>query len=166
MVSLDAGFHDPIRDCCDIGGLVCCRDWTTTVGHLWHPENCRRSISGSFASSPVDSDRVRLRLRGLHCCLPDLYIPHYSPRACGSSCLPRSVWFYKERIPAARARQSETVGGQPILVKELKEMNLPLLSASFLAFTLTLYVILDGFDLGVGILLLFQPAETSRDHMV
>ena len=45
-------------------------------------------------------------------------------------------------------------------------MNLPLLSASFLAFTLTLYVILDGFDLGVGILLLFQPAETSRDHMV
>jgi cytochrome d ubiquinol oxidase subunit II len=48
----------------------------------------------------------------------------------------------------------------------LKEMDLPLLSASFLAFTLTLYVILDGFDLGVGILLLFQPAKASRDHMV
>ena len=45
-------------------------------------------------------------------------------------------------------------------------MDLPLLSASFLAFTLTLYVILDGFDLGVGILLLFQPAMASRDHMV
>jgi cytochrome bd ubiquinol oxidase subunit II len=45
-------------------------------------------------------------------------------------------------------------------------MNLPLLSASFLAFTLTLYVILDGFDLGVGILLLFQPAKAARDHMV
>ena len=45
-------------------------------------------------------------------------------------------------------------------------MDLPLLSASFLAFTLTLYVILDGFDLGVGILLLFQPAEAARDHMV
>jgi cytochrome bd ubiquinol oxidase subunit II len=45
-------------------------------------------------------------------------------------------------------------------------MDLPLLSASFLAFTLTLYVILDGFDLGVGILLLFQPGETARDHMV
>jgi cytochrome bd ubiquinol oxidase subunit II len=27
-------------------------------------------------------------------------------------------------------------------------------------------VILDGFDLGVGILLLFQPAMASRDHMV
>jgi hypothetical protein len=37
-----------------------------------------------------------------------------------------------------------------VLVKELKEMDLPLLSAFFLAFTLTLYVILDGFDLGVG----------------
>ena len=45
-------------------------------------------------------------------------------------------------------------------------MDLPLLSASFLAFTLTLYVMLDGFDLGVGILLLFQPAKASRDHMV
>ncbi len=45
-------------------------------------------------------------------------------------------------------------------------MDLSLLSASFLAFTLTLYVILDGFDLGVGILLLFQPANAARDHMV
>ena len=45
-------------------------------------------------------------------------------------------------------------------------MDLALVSASFLAFALTLYVILDGFDLGVGILLLFQPAMASRDHMV
>jgi len=45
-------------------------------------------------------------------------------------------------------------------------MDLSLLSAAFLAFTLTLYVILDGFDLGVGILLLFQPSAASRDHMV
>src|SRR5246500_5202902 len=48
---------------------------------------------------------------------------------------------------------------------ELK-MDLALLSAFFVAFALTLYVILDGFDLGVGILLLFQPAAASRDHMV
>jgi cytochrome d ubiquinol oxidase subunit II len=45
-------------------------------------------------------------------------------------------------------------------------MDLPLVSACFLAFALTLYVILDGFDLGVGILLLFQPEAASRDHMV
>ncbi len=45
-------------------------------------------------------------------------------------------------------------------------MDLPLLSAFFMAFALTLYVVLDGFDLGVGILLLFQPAEAARDHMV
>jgi cytochrome d ubiquinol oxidase subunit II len=35
-----------------------------------------------------------------------------------------------------------------------------------MAFALTLYVVLDGFDLGVGILLLFQPAISSRNHMV
>jgi cytochrome bd ubiquinol oxidase subunit II len=45
-------------------------------------------------------------------------------------------------------------------------MDLPLLSAFFVAFALTLYVILDGFDLGVGILLLFQPTLASRDHMI
>jgi cytochrome bd ubiquinol oxidase subunit II len=45
-------------------------------------------------------------------------------------------------------------------------MDLPLFSAFFLAFALTLYVILDGVDLGVGILLFFQPDEGSRDHMV
>lgn len=45
-------------------------------------------------------------------------------------------------------------------------MDLPLVSACFLAFALTFYVILDGFDLGVGILLLFQPTAASRDHMV
>src|SRR5438270_898511 len=45
-------------------------------------------------------------------------------------------------------------------------MDLPLLSACFMAFALTLYVVLDGFDLGVGILLLFQPAISSRNHMV
>jgi cytochrome d ubiquinol oxidase subunit II len=45
-------------------------------------------------------------------------------------------------------------------------MDLPLISVSFLAFALTLYVILDGFDLGVGILLVFQPAAMSREHMI
>jgi cytochrome d ubiquinol oxidase subunit II len=45
-------------------------------------------------------------------------------------------------------------------------MDLPLFSAIFLAFALTLYVFLDGFDLGVGILLLFQSDPASRDHMV
>jgi cytochrome bd ubiquinol oxidase subunit II len=45
-------------------------------------------------------------------------------------------------------------------------MHLPLFSACFMAFALTLYVFLDGFDLGVGILLLFQSDPASRDHMV
>ena len=45
-------------------------------------------------------------------------------------------------------------------------MDLPLFSACFMAFALTLYIFLDGFDLGVGILLLFQSDPASRDHMV
>src|SRR5580704_19577556 len=42
-------------------------------------------------------------------------------------------------------------------------MDLPLLSA---AFAMTLYVMLDGFDLGVGALLLLQSDEHLRDQMV
>lgn len=45
-------------------------------------------------------------------------------------------------------------------------MNLPLLSAAFAAFAIALYVMLDGFDLGVGALLLTQSDEHLRDHMV
>jgi cytochrome d ubiquinol oxidase subunit II len=45
-------------------------------------------------------------------------------------------------------------------------MDLPLLSALFMLFALTMYVVLDGFDLGVGALLLAQPDEHVRDRMV
>jgi cytochrome d ubiquinol oxidase subunit II len=44
--------------------------------------------------------------------------------------------------------------------------SLPLASALFATFALTLYVLLDGFDLGVGALLLIQSDETQRDRMV
>ena len=45
-------------------------------------------------------------------------------------------------------------------------MDLPLLSALFLLFVLTLYVVLDGFDLGVGVLLFAQRDQRVRDRMV
>ena len=45
-------------------------------------------------------------------------------------------------------------------------MDMPLLCAGFTALSVTFYVLLDGFDLGVGALLLLQPHEKSRDHMV
>jgi len=45
-------------------------------------------------------------------------------------------------------------------------MALPLLSALFMLFALTMYVVLDGFDLGVGALLLGQREEGVRDRMV
>jgi cytochrome d ubiquinol oxidase subunit II len=43
---------------------------------------------------------------------------------------------------------------------------LPLLSAAAAALALTLYVLLDGFDLGVGVLLLTTRDERVRDRMV
>jgi cytochrome d ubiquinol oxidase subunit II len=45
-------------------------------------------------------------------------------------------------------------------------MDLPLLSALFLMFALTMYVMLDGFDLGVGVLLLAQRDQQVRNRMV
>src|SRR5258705_12888362 len=45
-------------------------------------------------------------------------------------------------------------------------MDLPLLSALFLLFALVMYVMLDGFDLGVGALLFAQRDERVRNRMV
>ena len=45
-------------------------------------------------------------------------------------------------------------------------MDLPLLTALLLMFALTMYVMLDGFDLGVGALLLAQRDERVRNRMV
>ncbi len=45
-------------------------------------------------------------------------------------------------------------------------MDLPLFSAAFAALAITLYVMLDGFDLGVGALLLTERDETLRDQMI
>jgi cytochrome d ubiquinol oxidase subunit II len=45
-------------------------------------------------------------------------------------------------------------------------MDMPLLCAGFAAVSVAFYVLLDGFDLGVGALLLLQPHERSRNHMV
>src|SRR5258705_957311 len=45
-------------------------------------------------------------------------------------------------------------------------MDLPLVAALFMLFALTMYVLLDGFDLGVGALLLAQRDEQARNRMV
>jgi cytochrome bd ubiquinol oxidase subunit II len=43
---------------------------------------------------------------------------------------------------------------------------LPLASAGFIALAVAMYVVLDGFDLGVGILFPFFPPEGERDQMM
>jgi cytochrome d ubiquinol oxidase subunit II len=45
-------------------------------------------------------------------------------------------------------------------------MDLPLFSALFIVFAVSLYVLLDGFDLGVGALLLTQTDKERRDRMI
>jgi cytochrome d ubiquinol oxidase subunit II len=45
-------------------------------------------------------------------------------------------------------------------------MDLPLLLAGVIAFAVTLYVLLDGFDLGVGILFPFVSEPTHRTRMI
>jgi cytochrome d ubiquinol oxidase subunit II len=45
-------------------------------------------------------------------------------------------------------------------------VDLPLIWSGILVFSIFLYVLLDGFDLGVGILLPFAPTEACRDKML
>src|SRR3989338_3750222 len=45
-------------------------------------------------------------------------------------------------------------------------LNLPLIFAFILALAILLYVVLDGFDLGVGIIFPFAPSKECRDKMM
>ncbi len=45
-------------------------------------------------------------------------------------------------------------------------LDLPLLFALLLAFGIALYVVMDGFDLGIGILFPFAPSDADRDAMM
>src|SRR5690348_14020533 len=44
--------------------------------------------------------------------------------------------------------------------------DLPLVLGLVIAFGVAMYVIMDGFDLGVGILFLFAPHDADRDLMM
>lgn len=44
--------------------------------------------------------------------------------------------------------------------------TLAFISAGVIAFAILMYVVLDGFDLGVGILFPFAPGEAARDSMI
>src|ERR1700704_4270289 len=44
--------------------------------------------------------------------------------------------------------------------------DLPLFFALIVALSIALYVMLDGFDLGIGILFLFAPSDPERDTMM
>ena len=46
------------------------------------------------------------------------------------------------------------------------EWDLPLIWAGVIGLAVALYVILDGFDLGVGILFPFSRSEKERDQMI
>jgi cytochrome bd ubiquinol oxidase subunit II len=45
-------------------------------------------------------------------------------------------------------------------------MDLPLIAGLVIAFGIVMYVLLDGFDLGVGILFPFAPTHQDRDVMI
>ena len=45
-------------------------------------------------------------------------------------------------------------------------LDLPLLFALLLAFGIAMYVVMDGFDLGIGILFPFAPSDADRDAMM
>src|SRR5260370_37075184 len=45
-------------------------------------------------------------------------------------------------------------------------LDLPLVFALIVALSIALYVVLDGFDLGIGILFLLAPSDPERDTMM
>src|SRR5260221_5084601 len=67
------------------------------------------------------------------------------------------------RSPTASIRRSSgwAAGGDNAM-----GIDLPLIWAVIIGFGLMMYVIMDGFDLGIGILFPFVPDRSDRDTMV
>src|SRR5690606_39819754 len=49
---------------------------------------------------------------------------------------------------------------------DMHGIDLTIICAVIIAFGIMMYVLMDGFDLGVGILFPFAPAEDARDVMM
>ena len=74
------------------------------------------------------------------------------PAAGAAACRPRRTMSIRRRI---RTEGAETMG-----------IDLPLIWAVIIGFGLMMYVIMDGFDLGIGILFPFVRDREDRDTMV
>ena len=64
---------------------------------------------------------------------------------------------------AARARRRPVAGAGGVTAVQY---DLPLIWAGLVAFYVAMYVVMDGFDLGIGILFPFARSDTDRDLMM
>ena len=73
----------------------------------------------------------------------------------------------RDRFQLCRTRSTQTLAETP-LKNEVNSMgiDLPLIWAIIIGFGLMMYVIMDGFDLGIGILFPFIHDRHDRDTMV
>src|SRR5258705_1897617 len=145
----------------DAGRLVHRGDRAAALRHPWPAANGRRSLTGAGGDDAPDPGHVRLRLHGLRFGVSDLRAASHSPWAVWLARLRVAGRFAETRTPASHWRCARASA-----VREVGHMDLPLLLALLLLFALTLYVVLDGFALGVGGLLFVQCDLRVRDRMV
>src|ERR1700726_1555167 len=86
-----------------------------------------------------------------------------SPAGWRSGVRLRSVPVKSLAIPGTRARISAPL---PLLPRRSEDMDIPVVFALLAVFGVAVYVLADGFDLGVGILSFFAPREADRDLMM
>src|SRR6202165_5706670 len=144
----------------DTRWLVHRGDRPPALGNQRNVAHRRRSLTGAGDNAVDYADHVRLRVHGVLSRIPHLHAATHSTRTGRPAGSCAAIGLAEARSSSRDCGRAAVPGGGEAA------MNLPLLSALFMLFALGMYVVLDGFDLGVGALLFAQPDQRTRDRMV
>ena len=136
------------------------RERPPAVDRAGHPAHRRRHLAGDRRS---DRGHLRAVRRGLRHRVFRRHLFHQPPDregrdGCGAQATPRPS--LGGALAAAGKSEAATAKGDAM------ESYLPLIWAGIIGTAVALYVILDGFDLGIGMLFPFAKDDDERDQMM
>ena len=142
--------------------LVHRRGRAPALGGLQPPEDRRRGLAGAARKRRLLS---QFAASGLHHRVRRRGLLHSAPDRQGNRCLAtrdRALGAHRQAAPVRHRPARHDRGVRPVSL----EFALPLIWAGILAFGVFMYVVMDGFDLGVGILYGFARSEAERRTMM
>src|SRR6202790_3054683 len=142
---------------CRARGLDHYRDRTSAVHSLWIAAHHRFRFAVGRTCRRFIANRFRHRLFHRVCGRPDLPVP-----ADGVAAASRRRGTERRHASPCRRHHARS-RRDSAWSRPMTAIDLPLIGAFIIAFAVFVYVVMDGFDLGLGILYPLFPNKTDRD---